>query len=126
MLYTQSAEQVVNLMKGAKEPNLFKFLSTYPSTKIGVAEFYAELNFDLDYNIPQRKLVDLGRIIAHVIMSQMIINLEAKGYNKTLASNALDMLKLDSQRLLVPLNSSLRKNVVIDYQEESNWRDFLK
>lgn len=126
MLYTQTAEQVIKLMKGAKEPNLFKFLSTYPSTKIGVAEFYAELNFDLDYNIPQRKLVDLGRIIAHVIMSQMIINLEAKGYNKTLASNALDMLKLDSQRLLVPLNSELRKNVVVDYQEESNWRDFLK
>lgn len=126
MLYTQTAEQVVKLMKNVKETNLYNFLATYPSTNSAIKLYKNDLNFDIDYTIPQRKLVDLGKIIAHVIMSQMVINLEAKGYRKELINNALDMLRLDSQRLLVPFNTSLRKSVIIDYQDGSNWREFLK
>ena len=126
MLYTQTAEQVIKLMKNAKETNLYSFLLTYPSTNESAKHFKNELNFTLDFSISQRKLVGLGKILAHVIMSQMIINLESKGYSKNLANNAIDMLRLDSQQLLVPFNSNQRTSVIVDYKDNSNWREFLK
>ncbi len=126
MLYTQVSEQVIKLMKNSKETNLLNFLASYPSTKLSANLFKDDLNITIDYNLQQRKLVDLGRIIAHVVVSQMVLQLEAKGYRKDLINNAVDQLRLDNQRLLTAINFKQRTSVVVDYKDNSNWRDLLK
>src|SRR3546814_2468608 len=79
MLYSQIAETIFREMKKFKQQNLLEYLKNHPLTARVSDHFKKELNFIVDAVIPQRKLVDLGKILARVISA---------GYVKTLCDRS--------------------------------------
>ena len=67
ILYAQISEGIIKLMKRAKENNLYRFLKEFDlSSK--ASEYIKELtNFNLDFQMQQRKLVEMGKVIGRVI-----------------------------------------------------------
>ena len=78
ILYAQISEGLVKLMKKTKESNLFQFLKNYNLTTKSASFMKEMLDFELDMNLPQRKLVELGQVIGRIVSFEMVINLGEK------------------------------------------------
>ena len=76
-----------------KNCHLSNFLRTYPLTRNVADHFISILDFSIDSNIPQRKLVDLGRIISRVIAADLVEQMGLKGFTKDLINNSILMIQ---------------------------------
>jgi alkylation response protein AidB-like acyl-CoA dehydrogenase len=122
ILYHQIADSVLKLMKSAKEKSFYRFVKGYSSR---VAERIREMvNFDVDMQFPQRKLVDLGQVISRIISIDFVLHLEAKGFRKDLIDNALIALKQELSTLINNFHHQNNNEVVVEYNEDSFWLDF--
>ncbi|MCX6222945.1 MAG: acyl-CoA dehydrogenase family protein [Bacteroidia bacterium] len=121
MLYSQISDAVVKQMKQAKESNLFKFLSTNDLTQKATDYFKDLLNFNLDYELPQRKMVELGQAISRIISMEKVVDLGEKGFRSDLIENSLATLKKEVTALIGHLNYSDTTTLIEDYQENSSW-----
>ncbi|MEK7719540.1 MAG: acyl-CoA dehydrogenase family protein, partial [Bacteroidota bacterium] len=121
MLYSQISDAVVKQMKQAKESNLFKFLSTNDLTQKATDYFKELLNFNLDYELPQRKMVELGQAISRIISMEKVVDLGEKGFRSDLIENSLATLKKEVTALIGHLNYSDKTTLIEDYQENSSW-----
>lgn len=126
ILYAQISEAVVKLMKQAKENNLFQFLKNYSLTEKSVEHIKEILNFNLDMQLPQRKLVELGKVLGRIVTMEMVIDLGNKGFNPELISNSINMIKQELNQLMSYYSCSNNTLVLADYTEDSHWRDFTK
>ncbi len=124
MLYSQIAEAVTRHMKKLKQGNLFTYLSELNLTKAASLYFKDKLNFQIDEALVQRKLVDLGRVIARLVSLEYVLDLEPRGFRKDLIENCVDVMKVDINALVGSFRFPNKVNVVRDYQEGSNWMDF--
>ncbi len=124
MLYTQISESIIKLMKRKKEMNLFKFLEEYDLTSKSAAYFKKEINFTLDMNLPQRKLVDLGKALGRIVSAGFVIDLGESGFRKDLIDNCIATLQQDISNLLNSFNFSNGVNSIEDYQDGSSWLQF--
>ena len=84
------------------------------------------MNFKLDMNMPQRKLVRLGKILGYTISLNYVLLLAQKGFSKDLIENAVSTLQQDISKQMAAFNSKNKANVVEEYQENSNWMNFAK
>ncbi len=125
ILYAQISEAVVKLMKQAKENNLFQFLKNFSLTEKSAAFSKDLLNFNLDVQLPQRKLVELGRVLSRVVSMEMVIELGIKGYNPELITNCITMMKQELNNLLSSYSFSNASLVLADYKDGSHWRNFV-
>jgi len=125
ILYAQISENLVKMMKKARESNLYQFLKNYNLTSKSVSSMKEMLDFELNMDLPQRKMVELGKILGRVVSFEMVINLGEKGYRSDLISNAQVFLKQEITSLFQHFNFSNKTRVVEDYQEESNWMNFV-
>jgi alkylation response protein AidB-like acyl-CoA dehydrogenase len=125
ILYAQISEAVVKLMKQAKESNLFQFLKNFTLTGQSVEHIKEILNFNLDMQLPQRKLVELGRVIGRIVSMEMVIDLGQRGFNPDLIANCITMMKQELNNLMTAYTFSNATLVLSDYQEESHWRNFI-
>jgi alkylation response protein AidB-like acyl-CoA dehydrogenase len=124
ILYAQISEAVVKLMKQARENNLFQFLKTFSLTAQSADHLKEILNFNLNMQLPQRKLVELGKVLGRMVSMEMVIDLGQKGFLPDLIANSLAILK---QELNALLSSYSRPNVSVvlaDYSEDSHWLSF--
>ena len=126
ILYAQISEALIKLMKRTKEKNLLDFLRNYKSTK-KAADYVKELmNFNLDMEMPQRKLVGLGKVIGRIISMDQVLGLAQKGFPKDLIEGAIAMLQQEISKLMAGVSFSNTSSVIEDYQENSHWLKFYK
>ncbi|HEY3370241.1 MAG TPA: acyl-CoA dehydrogenase family protein [Prolixibacteraceae bacterium] len=125
ILYAQISESLVKLMKKSKESNLFQFLQHFHLTSQSALLLKDMLDFDLNLELPQRKMVELGQILGRIVSFEMVINLGESGYRSDLIANGLHFLKQEIASLFKGFNFSNEIIVVEDYQEESNWMNFI-
>ena len=126
MLYAQVSESVVKLMKQAKESNLFQFLKGYSLTEKSVEHIKELLNFNLDMQLPQRKLVELGKVLSRIVSMEMVIDLGLKGFNPELIANSINMMKQELNNLMSSFSYANSTLVLADYKDDSHWGNFVR
>jgi alkylation response protein AidB-like acyl-CoA dehydrogenase len=125
ILYAQISENLVKMMKKTKESNLYQFLKDFNLTSKSAPSMKEMLDFELNLELPQRKMVELGQILGRIVSFEMVINMGEKGYRSDLINNGLIFLKQEITSLFQHFNFSNQTRVVEDYQEESNWMNFI-
>jgi len=126
ILYAQISESLVKMMKKTRESNLFQFLKNYELTSKSAGFLKDMLDFELNTNLPQRKMVELGQVIGRVVSFEMVINLGEKGFRSDLISNGLAMLNQEITSLMSSFKHQTQTLVVEDYQEDSSWLNFVR
>ncbi|MFA6481873.1 MAG: acyl-CoA dehydrogenase family protein [Bacteroidales bacterium] len=119
ILYHQIAESVMKMMRVLKEKSLFEFLKGYAARAAGRLQDL--VSFDLNFDLPQRKLVELGTLLSRIISMDHVVYLGEKGYRKDLIENAIEVLKQDISTILKTFTFNNQVKVVVDYQEGSQW-----
>ena len=126
VLYQQIAEVVLKRMRSAKERNLYAFLNDYEPTRRAADRFKDTLQFEVDLSLPQRKLVELGRILGRVVSMEMMIEMGDRGFRSDLISNALSVFQSEVSGLLSSFQAKSATDVVADYVEGGSWLDCVK
>ncbi len=121
VLYTQVSEAILKLMKKAKEANLYEFLKNYDLTARAASTFKELLNFNVDLQISQRKLTELGRILGRVISLDLVLRLGDSGFRKDLIVNALAVLEQEINNLVNNYNFNSKTTVIEEYGTDSSW-----
>src|SRR5690606_5683195 len=124
MLYTQIAEIVLKRMKRQKESSFYQSLASLPQTEKAVPQFREQLQFTVSDNLAQRKLVDLGKIIARLVNIQYVLDMQEKGFRQDLVENCIYNMQLDIAQLASNLALSNHAELVVSYEGESDWLDF--
>jgi len=124
MLYTQISEAVLKKMTRQKTSQLSEFLKTYNITQNAADYFKSLLDFSIDFKMPQRKSVDLGKIISRVISANQIMDLSAKGFRIELIRDSLESIKHEVTMLVSSFKFQTKLVPIVDYKEDSNWLDF--
>lgn len=124
MLYSQIAEIVTKKMRKEKETNLLAFLSTFELTGPATDAFRKQLDFSLSDRLPQRKLVDLGKIISRVIVSNYVLAIAEQGFRQDLVQSCIENIRMDIAHLVSNLDLDSRSRVIDDYAIDSNWLQF--
>jgi len=121
ILYQQISDAVLKLMRRAKENNLLRFLRGYDLTSRASEQLEELLNFEVDLQIPQRKLVNLGRALGRIVTMEMVLQLGDRGFRSDLIANGLSMLRHEITGLLSSYKAENRTLVVDDYEEDGSW-----
>ena len=121
ILYQQVTESVVKAMRRIKESNLGAYLRSEPLTARAAETLGDALSFDVDWSMPQRKLVDLGRAISRLVMMEMTIELGERGYSADLVRNMLDETRAEIRGLL----ETYRRGGITALVEEPSASDWL-
>jgi len=125
ILYAQISEGLVKMMKRAKENNLFQFLKGYDLTGKAADYVKKQVDFNLDLQISQRKLVEMGKIIGRVISLNQVLDLAGKGFKKELIDGSVSFLQQEISGLMSTFNYT-NKNLAVDgYEENSSWMNFV-
>ncbi len=126
ILYQQIAEAVLKMMRQSKQRNLFQLLKGYKLTGRASDYFKDVLNFEMDPKLPQRKLVELGRVLARIISMELVIELGERGFRGDLIRHALTVMQQDIARLM---SVYLRPNEAVAveaYEEGSAWLCYVR
>jgi alkylation response protein AidB-like acyl-CoA dehydrogenase len=124
MLYAQVAEIITRAMKKQKQLHLFDFLKELSLTSEACLHFKKELSFTLDQILSQRKLVDLGKVIARIICISYVLDLGKKGFRNDLLQNCIDTMKQELAVLISSFKFDNAVQVVEGYAEQSSWLKF--
>lgn len=126
ILYAQISEQLVKMMKKARETNLFRFLSGFELTRKSADRLRKMFDFELNLNLPQRKQVELGQILGRLVSTEMVLNLGEKGFRKDLVNNAVELLQQEMTAIMGSFGFDAQTRLVESYQEESSWFDLAR
>lgn len=124
ILYAQISEGIVKQMRRLKEQNLFNFLKGHELTNRSADRLKELFNFDLNMQLPQRKLVELGQVLGRTISMDMVYRLADEGFRSDLIEGGLNMLHQEIQQLMSNFNFDTKDHVVEDYQADSSWLQF--
>lgn len=100
ILYQQVTESVMKGMRKVKETHLGRYLAADPLTARASTLLGDALSFELDWKMPQRKLVDLGRAISRLVSMEMTIELGERGFAADLIRSALDETRSEVRSIL--------------------------
>ncbi|MGF1668974.1 MAG: acyl-CoA dehydrogenase family protein [Balneolaceae bacterium] len=125
ILYQQISESLIKMMKRLKISNMYEFLSEYKLTEHAAEYFSKSLDFNIDYQLPQRKLVQLGQAIGRIIAMNMTIKMGENGFNSDMIANSLNVVSSEVESIIAGFKSDQTAKVLVDYQEDSSWRKFL-
>ncbi|WP_034258728.1 acyl-CoA dehydrogenase family protein [Aequorivita capsosiphonis] len=125
MLYSQISDMIIRSMKKKKVSNIFEFLKSQDLTAEASDYFKKNLNFDISSNLSQRKMVNLGRIIARVISVGYVLNMQGKGFRKDLVDNCIVMVQQEIAGLFSAFHFDNSVKVIEDYSSNSSWLKFV-
>lgn len=123
ILYAQISEQLIKMMKKTRETNLFRFLSGFDLTHKSAGKLRKLFDFELNLNLPQRKLVELGQALGRVVSTQMVLNMGEKGFRPDLVNNAIEQLHQEITVIMGSFGFSNSSRLVEAYHSDSNWFD---
>lgn len=126
ILYAQISESLVKMMKKTRESNLFQFLKSYDLTSKSASFLKELLDFNLDTNLPQRKMVELGQVLGRIVSFEMVVNLGEKGFRSDLINNGLTVLSQEITSLMTGFKYQAQPLVVEEYQEDSSWLNYVR
>jgi len=126
MLYSQISDAVVKQMKQAKESNLYQFLSSNDLTEKATGFLKEMLDFNLNFELPQRKMVELGQALSRIISMEKVLDLGEKGFRKDLIENSLTSLRKEISALIGQFNFNEQAKLIEDYQVNSTWYALAK
>ena len=121
ILYAQIGEAMVKLMKNAKETVFHTYLLTHQLTQSAANYLQDLLHFNVDIQMPQRKLVELGRVISRITSMDMVIKLGEAGFRADLVNAAIAMLRQEISTLINHFSYHQPTTVVEDYDAGSSW-----
>lgn len=124
MLYTQISEMVIKMMVQHKTMNLSDFFKSYNLTHHAVNYFKSMLNFNIDNNLSQRKIVDLGRIISRVVAANHVVDLGEKGFRTDLINDCLESLHHEVSCLISSFKNHSNIKPIEEYSYNSSWLEF--
>ncbi|MCG6190961.1 acyl-CoA dehydrogenase family protein [Maribellus maritimus] len=125
ILYAQISEGLVKLMKRAKENNLFRFLSGFELTSQSANFVKKQVNFNVNFQMSQRNLVSLGKVIGRVVSMNQVLNIMNKGFRDDLAKGGITMLQQEISELMAGFLYTDNRNVVDEYEDNSFWLNFV-
>jgi alkylation response protein AidB-like acyl-CoA dehydrogenase len=126
ILYHQVSEAVLKSMRRVRQTNLYQYLHSYSLTERASDYFKELLNFDVDPQMPQRKLVELGQLLGRVISIELTIELGERGFRSDMIANCLTVLRQDVERILATYRSPRLPSFVEDYMIGSSWLNYLR
>lgn len=121
ILYQQISESILKMMRRMKSNNLYEFLSEYKLTEKSSEFFKDALNFEVDPKMPQRKLVDLGKVLGRMISLEFTLELGEQGFNKDLIKNASAVMQEEVNAIMNVFKKGGNADVVEDYASDSHW-----
>lgn len=121
ILYQQISESVLKSMRKLKLKNLYEFLSDFKLTERASDYFSEILDFKINQQLAQDRLVELGRILSRVISLEFTLRLADQGFNQQLIDNAVHTLREDVKRMVTTFVNDKAPDVVEDYEESSSW-----
>jgi alkylation response protein AidB-like acyl-CoA dehydrogenase len=125
ILYQQISESVLKKMRKLKLENLYRFLSDFSLTERASDYFSDVLDFNINQQMAQDRLVELGQILSRVISMEFTLRLGDKGFNQQLIQNSIEMLEVEVEQMVTSFNSDKTPDVVEDYEESSSWLDSI-
>jgi len=125
ILYQQITESIFKLMKRSKKRNLYEFLKQYSLTSNAVDYFKEVLDFEVDFQIAQRKLVQMGRTISRIVSLELTLRLGEKGFNSDMISSSVKVLQNETRSLITTFCNEHSSEVLEDYESDSSWLSFL-
>lgn len=124
MLYSQISEAVLKMMSKLKINNLADFLKDYSLTQ-NVSDYFKTLvNFNIDMQLPQRKLVDLGKIISRIVSANHVANLGADGFRMDLINDSLLTIKQEISMFISTYTFNTSVVPIEDYKQDSAWLSY--
>jgi alkylation response protein AidB-like acyl-CoA dehydrogenase len=126
VLYQQISESVLKKMRRFKEKNLYHYLKDYELTERAADYFKDTLNFKVDLDMPQRKLVEMGRMIGRIVSMEMTIEMGDRGFRSDLVSNCLNVFRQDVKSILSRYKDNKMSSVIEDYVDGSGWLNFVR
>ncbi len=125
ILYAQISDSLLKLMKRTKENNLFHFFKGFDLTSRASEYIKDHVNFNPDFEMPQRKLVEMGKVISRIISLNQVLDLNEQGFRKDLADNAIMVLQQEISKLMAGFSINGQVKVVEEYEENSSWLNFM-
>jgi len=125
ILYNQISEGIIKQMKRLKETNLFQFLKGNDLTSQSADHLKKLFDFNLNLQLPQRKLVELGQVIGRVVSMEMVFKLAEDGFRSDLINGGVQMLQQEISALMNNFHHTLQPVVVEDYQQGSSWLELV-
>ncbi len=122
VLYDQIASTFVKSMAELKEERLPVFLGLHALTARAAGRFAAVLDFRVSGDLPQRRMVTLGRIFAGVASADMLLGLGSSGFAPRLVANAIEFLRAKVAGLAAGLAGSGSARLVQDYAAGPDWQ----
>ena len=113
-------------MRRSKEHNLYQFLVGHNLTERAAGYFRQALDFEVSSKLPQRKHVELGKMLGRIISMDMTIRLGERGFHADLIANCLNVLREDVEATLSSFRKQRLADVVEDYLEDSAWLNYLR
>jgi alkylation response protein AidB-like acyl-CoA dehydrogenase len=126
VLYHQVSDSVLKSMRRLKQTNLYDYLSTSDLTQRASGYFQDLFDFEVDLDMPQRKLVELGKILGRVVSMEFTIELGERGFRNDLVANTLSVLRQDVESTLASYRNRSIPTVVEDYVVGSSWLNYLR
>ncbi|WP_233505534.1 acyl-CoA dehydrogenase family protein [Rhodohalobacter sp. SW132] len=126
ILYQQISESVLKSMRKSKVNNLYHFLKDYSLTEHAADHFKDQLDFEVDYKMAQRKLVQLGRAIGRMVSLNMTIKLGESGFNSDLIANSIKSIKSEINGLVARYASEAQADIIDEYQPDSSWLQLMR
>ncbi len=120
ILYQQITESVIKLIRKMPTANLYDFLKENAYTEKAVDYFKDIFNFSIDYNLAQRKMVELGRAISRLVSMNITIDLGQKGFNEEMISHSLAVLQKEIRMIMTGYSLNNNADFVYDRQAGSN------
>ena len=125
ILYQQISESTIKMMRRMKTTNMHDFLSRYNLTEHAADYFKDSLNFDIDYQLPQRKLVQLGEAIGRIVAMNMTIKMGESGFNSDMISSSIKIIQSEVESIIAGLKSNQTAMVLEESRENSSWVNYL-
>jgi alkylation response protein AidB-like acyl-CoA dehydrogenase len=121
MLYAQISEGVLKLMRKLKIENLPEYFQMNNLSSHAADYFKSFINFNVAFDLPQRRLVDLGKIISKIIASNQVLILGEKGFRKDLIRESIEIIRQDVAMLISAYQFQNNVAPVVDYHDKSAW-----
>ncbi|UTA66903.1 acyl-CoA dehydrogenase family protein [Emticicia sp. 21SJ11W-3] len=124
MLYTQISEAILKDMKKKKTEHLGSYMYENELTADAGKIYAEELNFSISGTLPQRKMVDLGKIVARVITVNDLLKLNDTGFNQALTDNCIELVKHEIGVLLASMSRHKNIQAADEIAGNSDWMAF--
>jgi hypothetical protein len=127
ILYQQITESVLKLMRSAKETNLYHFCAEHPLTSKVAEGLRQSLDFEVNPQMAQRKLVSLGQALGRLITMNMTVEMGAKGFASDSIQQTIHVMESEIKQILTGYHQAPVPVAVQDesYATMKGWRSFL-